>query len=48
MRTSEEEITRRPQALAQLPDWPEQEEAKLGSLREDKRLNGVGALGFGW
>ena len=41
-------MTRRPQALAQLPDLPAQEEAKSGSLREVTTLKGVGALGFGW
>lgn len=45
---SEEEMTRRPHALAQLPDWPEHEVAKLGSLREVTTLKGVGALGLGW
>ena len=41
-------MIRKPHALAQFPDCPEQEEPKLGSFREDTTLNGVGALGFGW
>jgi hypothetical protein len=41
-------MTRKPQASAQLPDWPEQEVAKFGSLSEETTLNGVGARGFGW
>lgn len=36
-----------PHAVAQLPDWPEHEEAKLGSFIDGTTLNGAGAGGFG-
>ncbi len=37
----------KPHASAQLPDWPERELPKLGSLKAELTKNGAGAIGFG-
>jgi len=47
MKTSLELTMRKPQAFAQFPDFPAQDETKSGSLSVGTTLNGVGAVGFG-